>query len=75
MKSKVVDGNITTNEGLVRLRIFDGVIPMEHGAAELLEIERAQRDAERQERERERDGLRSVIAQLQAELVAKPKSI
>lgn len=44
MKSRFVD-TITTNEEHVRMRIFDGDLPIDAAAAELLRIERAQKDS------------------------------
>lgn len=48
MKSRKVD-TVTTNEELVRLRIFDGVIPADYGMEELLDLEKKQRAVERAE--------------------------
>jgi hypothetical protein len=44
MKSKAID-HVTSNEEYVRQRIFDGELPIDAAAAELLRLERAQNDA------------------------------
>lgn len=41
MKSKLVGTTITNNEDHVRLRIFDGAIPLDEAGQELLALERA----------------------------------
>ncbi len=46
MKSKSVD-TVTTNEEHVRLRIFDGDLPLDDAGHELIRIAQAQLDAER----------------------------
>ncbi len=46
MKSRTID-TITSNEDHVRMRIFDGDLPISDAAFELIRIERAQHDAER----------------------------
>lgn len=46
MKSRAVQ-TITSNEEYVRMRIFDGDLPVSEAAAELLRIERAHHDATR----------------------------
>lgn len=48
MKSRQVD-YVTSNEEHVRLKIFDGLLPVDEGTAELLKIERAQNAALRVE--------------------------
>lgn len=41
MKSRTVE-TVTSNEGLVRLRIYDGEIPLDQAAEELLRLYREQ---------------------------------
>lgn len=48
MKSRAVD-TITSNEDHVRLRIFDGDLPIDQAGAELLRIEREQHAATRRD--------------------------
>ena len=43
MKSKFVD-TITSNEGHVRLQIFEGRLPIDQAAEEMIRIAEAQRD-------------------------------
>ena len=45
MKSKDVGFTVTTTEDFVRLRVFDGVIPLDAAGQELLEMERARANA------------------------------
>lgn len=45
MRYREVD-TVTSNEGHVRLRIYDGDLKIDDAAAELLRIERAQHEAE-----------------------------
>ncbi len=47
MKSRSVE-TVTSNEAFVRMRIYDGDLPIDEAGAELLRIERAQHAAERQ---------------------------
>lgn len=56
MKSRTVE-TLTSNEGAVRLRIFEGDIPLDEAGAELLRIERANNAA-----------LRIQIRELQEEI-------
>lgn len=46
MKTRDV-ATITSNEEDARLRIFDGTLPIEDAAYELIRMERAQHDSER----------------------------
>lgn len=56
MKSRTVE-TVTSNEGQVRLRIFDGDLQVSEAGAELLRMLQAQYDAERASHEKTREAL------------------
>lgn len=68
MKSRLVD-TVVNNDEYLRLRIYDGEIPLAEAGAELLRLKTAQRTAERKEEQRVIAQLRAEITRLQRNLV------
>lgn len=63
MKATSVDW-ITTNEGHVRSKIYDGALPPHRAYEDLLRLEKAQRQAERRQAEARYDALAAKYAKL-----------
>lgn len=63
MKSKDVGATVTNNDELVRLRIFDGVIPPDDYHREMYELERGQHQATRDRLRRVQEALDGVISE------------
>lgn len=68
MKNKLIDGYITNNEDLVRLRVFDGVIPLGGAGDELLELERARANSYGADNAILREEVRSLRERLVAKM-------